>query len=200
MRWHRLLKSPRFTPEQYLALERKANFKSEYDNGFIGAMAGASDEHNTIALNFAGEIRSQLKGRPCKAYMSDMRLRVTPTGLFTYPDVMAVCGERKFLDDKADTLLNPTMIAEVWSPTTEAYDRGDKFAKYRQLSSLREYLLISQDKVLVERYTRQGDQWLLTEFKRLDDILPLTSIGCEIALREIYALIKFPAEKADNLT
>jgi Uma2 family endonuclease len=187
---------PRFTPEQYLALERKANFKSEYYNGFIWAMAGASDEHNTIALNLASEIRSQLKGRPCKAYVTDMRLRVTPTGLYTYPDVMAVCGERQFLDDKTDTLLNPTMIAEVLSPTTEAYDRGDKFAKYRQLSSLREYVLIAQDKVLVERYTRQGDQWLLTEFKSLDDALPLPSIGCEISLREIYALIEFPAEKA----
>jgi Uma2 family endonuclease len=189
---------PRFTPEQYLALERKANFKSEYDNGFIWAMAGASDEHNTIALNLGGEIRSELKGRPYKAYVSDMRVRVSPTGLYTYPDVMAVCGERQFLDDKTDTLLNPTMIAEVLSPTTEAYDRGDRFVKYRQLSSLREYVLIAQDKVLVERYTRQGDQWLLTEFKSLDDILPLTSIGCEIALREIYALIEFPAEKAQG--
>jgi Uma2 family endonuclease len=187
---------PRFTPEQYLAMERKARFKSEYYNGFIWAMAGASDEHNTISLNLAGEIRSQLKGRPCKAYMSDMRLRVSPSGLYTYPDVMAVCGERRFLDDEGDTLLNPNMIAEVLSPTTEAYDRGDKFAKYRQLSSLREYVLIAQDKVLVERYTRQGDQWLLTEFRSLDDTLPLPSIGCEIALREIYALIAFPAENA----
>jgi Uma2 family endonuclease len=186
---------PRFTPEQYLALERKANFKSEYYNGFIWAMAGASDEHNTIALNFAGEIRSQLKGRPCRAYMSDMRLRVTPSGLYTYPDVMAVCGERKFLDDKTDTLLNPTMIAEVLSPTTEAYDRGEKFAKYRQLPSLQEYVLIAQDKVLVERYTRQGDQWLLKDFRSLDESLRLDSIDCEIALREIYAKVKFPPER-----
>jgi Uma2 family endonuclease len=186
---------PRLTPEQYLALERNASFKSEYFNGFIWGMAGASDEHNTISLNLAGEIRAQLKGRPCRAHMSDMRLRVTPSGLYTYPDVMAVCGERKFLDDKVDTLLNPSMIAEVLSPTMEAYDRGDKFAKYRQLSSLREYVLIAQDKVMAKRYTRQGDQWLLTEFTSLDDTLPLTSIGCEIALREIYALITFPPDK-----
>jgi Uma2 family endonuclease len=187
---------PRFTPEQYLALERKANSKSEYDNGFIWAMAGASRAHNLIAGNLHGEIRSQLKGRPCEAYTNDMRLQVTPTGLYTYPDVMAVCGEPRFLDDETDTLLNPTMIAEVLSPSTEAYDRGDKFAQFRRLTSLQEYVLIAQDKVLVERYTRQGEQWILTEFKSLDDTLPLPSIGCEIALHEIYALIKIPAEKA----
>lgn len=122
---------PRITEEQYLALERKAHFKSEYCHGYIVAMSGASDEHNTISLNLAGEIRSQLKGRPCRVYMVNMRLRVSPTGLYTYPDVMAVCGERRFLDDEVNTLLNPTMIAEVLSKSTESYDRGDKFAKYR---------------------------------------------------------------------
>jgi Uma2 family endonuclease len=187
---------PRITPEQYLALERKADFKSEYHNGYIIAMAGASSQHNLIAGNLYGETRSQLKGRPCRAYVSDMRLRVTPTGLYTYPDVMAVCGEPRFSDDEVDTLLNPTMIAEVLSPSTESYDRGDKFAQYCQLASLREYVLIAQDKVLVERYTQQGNEWLRTDFKSLDDALPLASIGCEIALREIYALIEFPGEAA----
>jgi Uma2 family endonuclease len=187
---------PRITPEQYLALERKADFKSEYCNGFIIAMAGASRVHNTIALNLASEIRSQLKGRRCRVYMSDMRLRVSPTGLYTYPDVVAVCGEVEFEDDEVDTLLNPTMIVEVLSPTTEAYDRGDKFRQYRELASLREYVLVAQDKILVERYTRQGNEWLRTDFKSLDDTLPLASIGCEIALREIYALIEFPGEAA----
>ncbi len=187
---------PRFTPEQYLALERKADYKSEYRDGFIWAMAGASREHNLIAGNLHGEIRSQLKGRPCEVYTSDMRLRVSPTGLYTYPDVMAVCGEPQFLDDEVDTLLNPSMIAEILSPSTESYDRGNKFDQYRQLTSLREYVMIAQDKVLVERYTRQGEEWLLTVFRNLDETLPLTSIGCEIALREIYALIEFPADKA----
>jgi Uma2 family endonuclease len=187
---------PRFTPEQYLALERKSDCKHEFHNGFISAMAGASSEHNLIAGNLHGETRSQLKGRSCRVYMSDMRLRITATGLYTYPDVMAVCGEPRFSDDEVDTLLNPTMIAEVLSPSTESYDRGDKFAHYCQLTSLQEYVLIAQDKVRVERFTRQGNQWVLTEFKSLDDTLPLASIGCEIALREIYALIEFPGGAA----
>lgn len=187
---------PRFTPEQYLALERKADFKSEFCNGFIIAMAGASRVHNVIGGNLHGEIRSQLKGRPCEVYISDMRVRVSPAGLFTYPDVVAVCGEARFLDDKGDTLLNPTMIAEVLSTSTESYDRGDKFMHYRRLESLREYVVISQNKVLVERFTRQGDEWLLTEFRNLDDTLRLASIDCAVPLREIYARIEFPGQDA----
>src|SRR5579859_2266046 len=162
---------PRFTPEQYLALERKADFKSEFCNGFITAMAGATREHSLIALNLGGEMRSMLKDRPCEVYVSDLRVRVSPTGLYTYPDVVAVCGEARFLDDKSDTLLNPTMIVEVLSTSTESYDRGDKFWQYRHLASLREYVLVAQDKVLVERFTRQGDAWLLNEFDSLDDTL-----------------------------
>jgi Uma2 family endonuclease len=187
---------PRFTPEQYLALERKADFKSEFCNGFIIAMAGASREHNVIGGNLHGEIRSQLNGRPCEVYISDMRVRVSPAGLFIYPDVVAVCGEARFLDDKGDTLLNPTMIAEVLSTSTESYDRGDKFMHYRRLESLREYVVIAQDKVLVERFTRQGEEWLLTEFRNLDDTLRLASIDCAVPLREIYARIEFPGEDA----
>jgi Uma2 family endonuclease len=183
---------PRFTPEQYLALERTADFKSEYCNGFIVATAGASREHNTIALNLAGEIRAQLKGRPCEIYISDMRVRVSLTGLYSYPDVVAVCGEARFLDDKSDTLLNPTMIAEVLSTSTESDDRGNKFVHSRCLASLREYVLISQDKVLVERFTRQGDSWLMSVFDSLDNTLSLASVGCEIPLREIYANVEFP--------
>jgi Uma2 family endonuclease len=190
------IRIPRIAEEQYLALERKAHFKSEYCDGYIVAMAGASEKHNLIAGNLHGEIRSQLKGRPCRVYMSDMRLRVSPTGLYTYPDVMAVWGERRFLDDEVDTLLNPTMIAEILSPSTQSYDRGDKFAKYGQLTSLREYVLIAQDKVRVERYTLQGIEWLLTEYNSLEDSLPLESIGCEIPLREIYASIEFPGDAA----
>jgi len=187
---------PRFTPEQYLALERKADFKSEFCNGFIIAMAGASREHNVIAGNLHGEIRSQLKERPCEVYISDMRVRVSPAGLFTYPDVVAVCGEARFLDDKGDTLLNPTMIVEVLSTSTESYDRGDKFMHYRRLESLREYVVVAQEKVLVERFTRQGDEWLLTEFRKLDETLRLASIDCAVPLREIYARIEFLAEDA----
>jgi Uma2 family endonuclease len=184
----------RYTPEQYLAMERKANFRSEYDGGFITAMAGGSPEHNTIALNMSGEIRSQLKGRPCVVYMSDVRLCVSPTGLYTYPDVMAVCGERQFLDGAKDTLLNPNMIVEVLSDSTESYDRGRKFRHYQQLASFREYVLVAQDEVRVERFTRHGDDWILSIFTSLDDTLRLTSIDCEIALREIYDKVEFSGD------
>ncbi len=156
----------RFTPEQYLALERKAAFKSEYFDGCIRAMAGASRAHNLIALNLGSEIRSQLRDRPCETYVSDMRVRTGPSGLYTYPDVVVVCGEPRFEDDELDTLLNPTVIVEVLSPSTEAADRGRKFASYRRLASLQEYVLVAQDRACVERYTRQGDEWLLTELER----------------------------------
>jgi Uma2 family endonuclease len=123
--------------------------------------------------------------------MSDMRLCVSPTGLYTYPDVMAVCGERQFLDADVDTLLNPTMIVEVLSTTTESYDRGRKFRHYQQLASLQEYVLIAQDEVRVERFTRRGDDWILSMFTRLEDTLRLESIDCEVPLREIYDKVEF---------
>ena len=155
-------------------------------------MSGASREHNLIAGNILRETGSQLKDRPCEVYVSDMvRVGVNPTGLYTYPDVVAVCGEPDFEDSELDTLLNPTLIVEVLSPSTEAYDRGEKFAHYRRLVSLREYVLVSQDRVCVERYVRQGDGWLLTELSRLEDNLRLTSIDCDVALSEIYAKIQF---------
>jgi Uma2 family endonuclease len=176
-----------YTPEEYLALERKAMFKSEYKNGFITAMAGTSPKHNKIALSFASEIRAQFRGRPCEVYMSDVRLRVSPTGLYTYPDVMAVCGGAQLAEGDLETLLNPTVNAEVLSKSTAAYDRGAKFEDYRTLPSLREYVLVDQDKVLVERFTKHGDEWLRTEIRDLDQTLVLESIGCAIPLREIYA-------------
>ncbi|MGO9464789.1 MAG: Uma2 family endonuclease [Isosphaeraceae bacterium] len=188
----------KFSPEEYLALERKAGFRSEYHDGFITAVASTSREHSLIALNVGGEISSQLKERPCEAYLSDMRVYIDRTGLYTYPDVVVVCGEPRFEDDEVDTLLNPTAIVEVLSPTTEAYDRGKKFLHYRRLPTLREYVLVSQDRVLVERFTRQGDDWLLTELTQIDDTLRLDSIDCELPLREIYAKVKLGADAASD--
>jgi Uma2 family endonuclease len=185
----------RISPKEYLALERKAEFKSEYYDGFVTAMAGTTREHNLITLNVGGEISSQLKGRPSEAYVSDMRVYIDRTGLYTYPDVV-VCGEPQFQDDVLDTLLNPTMIVEVLSPTTETYDRGKKFLHYRRLPTLKEYVIVSQDKILVERYVRQGDDWLLTELNQLTDTLQLASIGCQVPLREIYAKVPLPVEPA----
>jgi Uma2 family endonuclease len=178
-----------YTPEQYLALERAAEYKSEYINGEIYAMSGASREHNLITGNVLSALHAQLRGRPCEIYASDMRVKVSPTGMYTYPDVVAVCGEPRFEDDQVDTLLNPTAILEVLSPSTEAYDRGEKFAHYRRLETLSEYVLVSQDKARVEHYIRDGvrsNQWVLTETSGLDGVLELASIGCELALRDVY--------------
>lgn len=178
---------PYTTPEDYLAIERKATFKSEYFAGEIFAMSGASERHNLIAMNVAGELYLQFKGRPCKVYPSDMRVRVSPTGLYTYPDVIAVCEEAQFDDEHLDSLLNPTVLFEVLSPLTEGYDRGQKFEHYRKLTSLKEYVIIAQDRHYVEHYTRQPDnQWLLAETENVQDRIALPSIECTLAMADIY--------------
>ncbi|MGB2611131.1 MAG: Uma2 family endonuclease [Isosphaeraceae bacterium] len=182
----------RFTPQEYLALERKSETRNEYYNGEIFAMAGASREHNLTVANLLRDIGNQLEDRPCESYPSDMRVFIEATGLYTYPDVSVVCGEPRFQDREVDTLLNPTVIVEVLSPSTEAYDRGDKFRHYRRIDSLREFVLISQDRMMVERYTRQGKDWVLSEMTDPDQVLKLESIGCQIPLDRIYAKIKFP--------
>lgn len=190
------LAQPRYTAEHYLALERQAKHRSEYINGYIFAMAGASRQHNLIAGNVFGELRTQLRGRPCEAYINDMRVKVSVTGLYTYPDVAALCGEPYFEDTHVDTLLNPSVIVEVLSDSTEAYDRGEKFAHYRRLESLRDYVLIAQDKVRVEHYARQGDQWVLSEASALSSTVHLSSISCEMVLRDIYERVEFPSNEA----
>jgi len=182
----------RFTPQEYLALERKSETRNEYYNGEIFAMAGASREHNLTVANLLRDIGNQLEDRPCESYPSHMRVSVEATGLYTYPDVSVVCGEPRFQDREVDTLLNPTVIVEVLSPSTEAYDRGDKFRHYRRIDSLREFVLISQDRMMVERYTRQGKDWVLSDMTDPDQVLKLESIGCQIPLDRIYAKIKFP--------
>ncbi len=192
------LAQPRYTPEYYLALERRATCRNEYIDGRIFAMAGASRQHNLIAGNVFGELRTQLRGRPCEAYINDMRLKVTTTGLYTYPDVAALCGEPHFEDTHLDTLLNPSVIVEVLSDSTEAYDRGEKFAHYRRLESLTDYVLIAQDKIRVEHYVRQGDQWLLSEVNDLSSVVRLSSIGCDVALRDIYEKVELSNSGANT--
>ncbi len=182
----------RFTPQEYLALERMSQTRNEYHDGGIFAMSGASREQNLIAGNLFRDIGNQLEDRPCETYMNDMRVWIEATGLYTYPDVVVVCGEPRFQDREVDTLLNPTVIVEVLSPSTEAYDRGDKFRHYRRIDSLREFVLISQDRMIVERYTRQGKDWVLSDMTDPDQVLKLESIGCQIPLDRIYAKIKFP--------
>ena len=181
------------TPEEYLAIERKAIYKSEYIDGEMVAMTGASRQHNLIAFNITREISQQLRGRPCEGYVSDMRVRVPSTRLYTYPDVVVVCGAPQFEDDYVDTLLNPTLIIEVLSESTELYDRGKKFGFYRTIESLAEYLLVAQDECRVEQYVKQPDgRWLLSEYRALEDVVELMSIGCKLSLREVYEKVAFP--------
>ena len=186
---------PYLSPEDYLALERRAEWKSEYFDGEMIAMPRVNEAHCLIVVNTASELGRQLKKRPCKAYANDMRVKVSPTGLFTYPDVIVVCGQAQFDDSQRDTLLNPTLIVEVLSDSTEAYDRGRKFEHYRKLESLMEYVLIAQHRPHVESYRRQPDQrWVLTESDGLESSLRLDAIDCELALAEIYDKVEFAGD------
>ena len=178
-----------FTPEEYITLERKAEYKSEYFDGHIIAMAGASSKHNLITGDIFYGLYPQLIGHGCDIFSGDMRVRPSLGDAYFYPDVVVVCGEPEFEDDVFDTLLNPIVIVEVLSPSTEAYDRGEKFARYKHLASLQEYLLVSQDKVWVEHHRHHGTQWVLSHYRALAEVLPLPSIGCELPLRDIYARV-----------
>ena len=179
------------TPGEYLALERKSEIRSEYIAGRMFAMSGASRRHSLIAGNFYRELSSQLRDRACEAHIADLRVKVSPTGLYTYPDIVAVCGEVKLEDEHFDTLLNPTVIVEVLSESTEAYDRGEKFAHYRRLDTLREYVLVAQDKIRIEHYRREGEEWILSEVSGPDATLHLGSLDCHVPVAAIYEKVEF---------
>ena len=179
------------TPEEYLAWERKADTKHEYLRGEIIAMSGASFFHNIITSNITAVLNNQLMGSDCIVVASDMRVRTQPEASYFYPDVLVVCGEPRFADNAFDTLLNPIVLVEVLSPSTEMYDRGEKFEHYQQITSLQEYILVSQDEVRVERYRQQGMDWQPTEFRSLEDVLSLPSIDCELSLDDIYSRVEF---------
>ena len=184
---------PRLTPEEYLEGERLAETKSEYFNGEVYAFAGTTKAHVVIVGNVFAGIHTQFRGRPCHVYSSDLRVRVNSTGPYVYPDVAALCGEPEFEDDELDTLLNPTVIIEVLSESTESRDRGWKARHYRKLPSLREYVFIAQDQVCLEHYIRQeGGMWLLWTCEELDGVLRLGSIQCEIPVADIYEKVEFP--------
>ena len=183
------------TAEEYLARERRAETKSEYLDGRIVAMAGASRTHNFIVGDVFGELREQLRGTPCELFASDMRVRIPATGRYVYPDVVVACGDIQFEDAAVDTLLTPVVIVEVLSPATEAYDRGEKFAHYRTLPSLQEYVLVGADRPSVEHYLRQGEQWLLTAVTDLDGVVQLPTIGCALRLRDIYQRVPFGTQQ-----
>ena len=179
------------TPAEYLDMERKAVTKSEYLSGQIVAMSGASNAHNIITMNTANQLYNQLVDEDCLVYASDMRVRVHVPVSYVYPDVTVVCGEPRFEDDVFDTLLNPTVVIEVLSPSTAAYDRREKFTRYQQIASLKEYILISQSRAHVGHHLRQENQWHATEFHKLEDVVPVTSIECELLLGHIYRRVTF---------
>ncbi len=178
------------TAAEYLALERKAEQKSEYFAGELFAMAGASRRHNAIVASIIRVLGNQLLERPCNVYPSDMRVKIPALGKYTYPDVVVVYGEEIFEDEHNDTLLNPQVIIEVLSESTEAYDRGKKFEHYQRLDSLAEYLLVAQDSHRIECYVRHNDRtWTYTEFHQLEDLVPLTTIDCTLPLKDVYAKV-----------
>jgi Uma2 family endonuclease len=177
---------PRLSAEDYLALERSSETRSEFLEGEIFAMTGASERHNLLAGNVYSAFRAQLRHRGCRVYFSDMRVKVSLTGLYTYPDVVLVCDPPQFADAEVDTLLNPKVIVEILSKSTEDYDRGTKFVHYRTLPSLTEYLLVSQDQIHVEHYLRESEGWLLTETSQRDDVVDLPSVGARLAVAEVY--------------
>jgi Uma2 family endonuclease len=175
------------SPEEYLALERNAEFKSEYIDGVVIAFAGCNDRHNLITANIITTLATQLKGRPYKLYPSDLKVRIPNSKRFFYPDVSIVCGPVEFADDGRDVILNPSLVVEVSSDSTAAFDRGKKFLSYQQINSLQEYLLVSQDEILVEGYARQGNNtWLYTKVAGLESTLTLPSIECQLALKDVY--------------
>jgi Uma2 family endonuclease len=185
---------PFITPEQYLHRERLAEFRSEYFRGEMFAMAGASANHNLIVLNAGASLREQLKKQPCRVYPSDLKLRIEAASLYTYPDLSVVCGEPQLESDAGDVLLNPVVLVEVLSDSTEAYDRGKKFEHYRTIPSLKHYVLIAQDRHSIDCFTRMADgSWSLTGCQASTGKVELETIHVELAAAEVYDKVVFPA-------
>lgn len=180
-----------YTPEEYLEFEREAEFKHEFIDGEIIAMAGASREHNLIGVNVSGELRSRLKGKNCEIYANDMRVRMRKNR-YGYPDVVVVCDEPQFADDEFDVLLNPLIVVEILSKSTRFRDKTEKLITYQKMETLRECLLIEQDERRIEHYIKKTpNQWLLYIYESLDEIINLKSVNCKLPVAEIYAQIEF---------
>jgi Uma2 family endonuclease len=183
---------PYLSSAEYLVIERRSETKHEFYRGEMFAMAGATREHNLITMNIAVSLGNQLRDRPCETYASDMRVKVEYTGLYTYPDIVVTCDKPRFEDEHDDTLLNPQLIVEVLSDSTENYARGKKFELYRGIESLKDYVLVAQNEPHVEVYSRdESGRWFLTEAKGLDSTIELPAIACELKLAEVYARIEF---------
>lgn len=182
------------TPEQYLEIERKADYKSEYLSGEMFSMAGAGIRHNQLIVNVGAALHRQLRGGPCAVFLTDLRLFVPSTGLYTYPDVMVICGAPVHIGDQRDIVTNPRLIMEVLSDSTKNYDRGEKFRHYRSIPEFSEYLLIAQDALRIEHHVRQPDgSWIFREFTAGRDVIELASIGCSLNAAAIYEDVDFSA-------
>lgn len=179
---------PAITAQQYLVLERASEIRHEFLDGLVYAMAGETPDHSTICFNLATTIGSQIREKPCRGFSPNMKVRAGLGGLFAYPDLMIVCGQAQFHDEHGDVLLNPTVIFEVLSPSTEKYDRGEKFLRYRtQIKSLQDSVLVSQDQARVEHHHRKGDgSWIQTDVDGLAGVLALPSIECRLPLSDVY--------------
>jgi Uma2 family endonuclease len=178
---------PRITEEEYLRLDRAAETKSEFVDGEIFAMSGGSFPHSILAVKWMGELLSKLRGRNCVVFNSDERVRTPGSGSYVYPDVSVVCGKPQSHRASDDILTNPVVVIEVLSPSTEDYDRGKKFALYREIASLQDYLLVHSDEVHVESFTRQPEGWLLREYRGAEAAVPIASIDCAVLLGDVYA-------------
>jgi Uma2 family endonuclease len=176
--------------QEYLELEQMSEVRHEYENGEIREMPGGTKEHSGLGRNILADLYFQLEDSTCEVYNSDLRVFIEKTGLYTYPDVSVVCGEAKFEDAKQDSLLNPTVIFEVLSKSTESYDRGKKFQHYQMLPSLLDYVLVAQDAYRVEHFTRQQEGWFLRVYEGLESKIILSSLGCELALANVYKKVR----------
>jgi Uma2 family endonuclease len=184
----------KMTAEEYLAMDRAAEFRSEFLDGEIVAMSGGSLRHSRLQMNLGFEIRTALRGTACEAFNSDLRVQVSPR-MYTYPDLSIVCGNPLLADGRQDVLLNPMVVFEVLSPSTEYYDRVVKFQHYRAIESLQDYILIAQDQIRVEQFTRgDANTWTLRDHLHADDVLSIPSIGVSVPLAALYERIEFPAE------
>jgi Uma2 family endonuclease len=182
----------RLSPEEYLRIERAAEWKSEYVDGEMFAMAGASPRHGIIVGNLVRELGNQLREEPCNVIPADLRIATDIHRHYTYPDVVVICEPLQFVDDRRDTVTNPTLIAEVLSESPQNYDRGEKFERYRAILTLSEYLLVAQDRVHVELYTRQtGGEWVLREWNDSPAEIELVSLRCRLRIAEVYAKVTF---------
>jgi Uma2 family endonuclease len=173
--------------DEYLEMERRARYKSEYYSGEIFAMTGGSPSHSMICFNLNGEMREAIRNRECFGFESNMKLEIAEANAFVYPDLMVVCGETVLAEGTGDAITNPLLVAEVLSASTESFDRGRKFEYYRMVPSLQEYLLISQEEPKIESYYKEEEnRWIYTTAKGLDQALPIQSLGFSLSLKEVY--------------